>query len=74
MSCHIPVQKDVKKASECKCYGAVMRAYGGLVDAGEPDTIALEAAIIIYGYHHPEDSPLTQTLTVEHWVNAQSLH
>lgn len=74
MSCNIPVQKDVKKAADCKCYGAVMRAYGGLIDAGEPERTALEAAKIIYGYHHPEDSALTQALTVERWTNEKSLH
>ncbi|PCI56732.1 MAG: hypothetical protein COB36_00180 [Alphaproteobacteria bacterium] len=74
MSCNIPIQKGVKKAADCKCYGAVMRAYGGLIDAGEPEKTALEAAKIIYGYHHPEDSALTQALTVERWTNEKSLH
>ncbi len=74
MSCNIPVQKNVKSAADCKCYGAVMRTYGSLIDAGEPDNIALGAAKIVYGYHHPEDSSLTQSLTVERWVNEGHIH
>ncbi len=74
MCCDIPVQNDVKAASECKCYKAVMRAYDGLVYAGEPESVALDAARIVYGYHHPEDSLALQTLTVERWVNETSLH
>ncbi|MGH1404419.1 MAG: hypothetical protein ACRBDL_09255 [Alphaproteobacteria bacterium] len=74
MSCNIPVRSGVKSASECKCYKAVMRAYDGLVEAGEPESVAIDAARIVYGYHHPEDSLADQTLTVERWVNDTHLH
>ena len=74
MSCNLPIEKGVKSASECKCYGAVMRAYGGLIEAGQPKTVALEAAKIVFGYHHPEDSLMSQALTVERWINEESLH
>lgn len=70
----IPVQNGVKSARDCKCHGAVMRAYAGLIDAGQPETIALEAAKIVYGYHHPEDSASDQSLTVESWIHAEKLH
>ncbi len=72
--CHIPVQEGVKTPSDCKCYKAVMNAYSSLMEAGQPDGIALEAAIIVYGYHHPEDAQEDRVLTVESWVNAQSIH
>ncbi|MGH1376587.1 MAG: hypothetical protein ACRBCK_09590 [Alphaproteobacteria bacterium] len=72
--CHVPEQMNVKMPSDCKCYKAVMKAYGSLMHAGRPDSIALEAAVIVYGYHHPEDSKEDRTLTVERWVNEQSIH
>ena len=74
MPCNIPVQEGVKKAEDCKCYGAVMRAYTSLIEAGQPETIALDAAKIIYSYHHPEDSSLDQALTVEHWTSEGRVH
>lgn len=74
MACNIPVEEGVKRAADCKCYSAVMRAYAGLVEAGQPESVALEAAVIVYGYHHPEDTKHQQSLTVESWVNAKHLH
>lgn len=74
MSCNIPVEMGVKKASDCKCYGAVMRTYRGLVDAGQPETIAQEAAEIVYSYHHPEDTKHDRALTVQSWIHAQHHH
>ncbi len=74
MSCNIPVQEGVKNADDCKCYHAVMRAYISLCEYGQPRSVALEAARIVYGYHHPEDKKSDQALTVERWVNEGSLH
>lgn len=74
MSCNLPIQDGVKKAQDCKCHGAVMRTYGGLSQSGVPHNVALEAASIVYGYHHPEDSKDDKNLTVERWVNEEKLH
>ncbi len=75
MPCKIPIQSGVKNAKyDCKCHGAVMRAYSGLLNAGEPEATALEAAKIVYGFHHPEDSKEDQALTVERWINEEKLH
>ncbi len=74
MSCNLPIQTGVKEPEDCKCHGAVMRTYSNLIKAGRPDTIALEAAKIVYGYHHPEDTKANQALTVERWVNEENLH
>ena len=74
MSCNIPVQEGVKQAADCKCYGAVMRAYVGLSESGVPHSFALEAARIVYDYHHPEDSKADQFLTVERWINEERIH
>ncbi len=65
---------EVKAASDCKCYMAVMRTYESLLDAGRPNCVALDAARIVYGYHHPEDTKQLQHLTVERWVNERHLH
>lgn len=69
MACSIPVQENVKQPEDCRCHGAVMRTYSSLLNAGQPKTVALEAAKIVYGYHHPEDSKPDQELTVERWVH-----
>ena len=73
MSCNIPVQEGVRKPSDCKCYGAVMRTYGALINE-EPHHIAMEAAKRVYQYHHPEDSKQDAYLTVERWVTAEHIH
>ncbi len=73
MPCHIPVQKNVKKAADCKCYSAVMRTFKSM-KSDEPECIALEAAIRVYQYHHPEDKKTDARLTVQSWVHAESLH
>lgn len=69
MSCNIPVQKNVKQPEDCLCHGAVMRTFSSFIKAGRPVTVALDAAKIVYGYHHPEDSKVDRSLTVERWVN-----
>lgn len=74
MSCNVPVQKGVKSAADCKCYKAVMRAYDSLIDSGQPQNIAIDAATIVYGYHHPEDAVSDRVLTVERWINETRLH
>ncbi len=72
MSCNLPVEKGVRNAADCKCYGAVMRTYAGMSD--EPRYIALEAAVRVYRYHHPEDSGSDAQLTVESWINQGHAH
>lgn len=67
MVCEIPVQKNVRNAADCKCYGAVMRTFASMSD--EPQNVALEAALRVYRYHHPEDSKVDAQLTVERWVH-----
>lgn len=72
MACNLKPVQGVKKAADCKCYGAVMRTYGGMSD--EPEHIALEAALRVYQYHHPEDASDKARLTVESWVHAGHTH
>lgn len=72
MSCNIPVQNNVRKPADCKCYKAVMRTYAGFSD--EPENVAMEAAIRVYRYHHPEDNKMDAHLTVERWIAAGHIH
>lgn len=74
MSCNLPIERGVKSPADCKCYHAVMRTYVSLIDAGQPQRVALDAARIVYGYHHPEDSYKNQRLTVERWTHQENLH
>ena len=72
MSCNLPVEDGVRKAADCKCYGAVMRTFSGMSD--EPYNIALAASIRVYRHHHPEDSKKDAHLTVESWINQGHAH
>lgn len=60
--------------ADCRCYRAVMRAYGSLIGAGQSQTLALDVARTVYRFHHPEDLPERASLIVERWVHAGSLH
>ncbi|MBX2833402.1 MAG: hypothetical protein KTR28_00355 [Micavibrio sp.] len=66
------IEKEVRNAADCKCYGAVMRTFAGLSD--EPRTVAEEAAIRVYRYHHPEDTVQAATLTVQRWLAGADSH
>ncbi len=72
MTCNIPVQEGVRKPADCKCYSAVMRTYGALRD--EPHIVAMDAAIRVYRYHHPEDNKQDAHLTVERWLADGHVH
>ena len=72
MSCDIEPVEGVKSAADCKCYPAVLRTYKCMSD--EPEHVALEAALRVYRYHHPEDPKDKARLTVESWVYADSHH
>lgn len=72
MTCKIEVQTGVRKAADCRCHGAVMRTYKSMSD--EPHNVALEAAVRVYRYHHPEDAKEDAQLTVESWITAGKTH
>ena len=74
MSCKPQTYEGDLKSQGCKCHKAVLRAYGGLVDAGQPEKIALEAAKAVYKFHHPEDCVTKASLTVERWLHEERLH
>jgi hypothetical protein len=74
MSCNETKTGKAKFDGNCKCQNAVLNAYKSLLSAGTPEPRALEAAKIVYGYHHPEDAPEVAALTVERWVYAEHFH
>ena len=75
MSCDIPICDGVRKASDCKCYSAVMRAYQTMSNDNIPETVAQEVALRVYRHHHPEDSPDNAALTVQSWISAgENIH
>ena len=58
----------------CKCRAAVQRCYTGLSGYGQPEQYALEAAITVYRYHHPECSPDEAETVVSRWVAGSRHH
>lgn len=56
------------------CRQAVRRAYRELRDKGQPDRFALEAALAVYLWHHPEARPEGATLVVETWISDGPRH
>ena len=59
---------------DCGCRAAVSRAYGGLVAAGLPEGNALDAAVRVYRYHHPEQPVDRARTLIESWVFAGPVH
>ena len=71
---HIEVVSDpAKDPVRCKCQNAVLNAYKELIKQ-VPKSNAMEAAELVYGYHHPEDSKEERALIVERWINAEHMH
>ena len=64
---------NIVAAHDCKCHGAVMRAYDSMIKADRPYVCALQVAKIIYAHHHPNVSKAHAALTVERWVNGDLL-
>lgn len=74
MSCSDIKFDAAKDPHRCKCQAAVKKTYEGLLNAGQPATVALEAAKIVYHHHHPEDSKDLAGLTVERWIYEGRFH
>ena len=74
MPCNIKPVEGLKEPADCKCYGAVMNAYAGMVRAKCPESVAREVAQRVYTYHHPEDPKEKASLTVERWLYAGHAH
>jgi hypothetical protein len=58
----------------CCCRTAVVRAYGGMLSSGAAPTVALDCAIRVYRYHHPQATHAQAHDAVEAWVTTGLLH
>ena len=74
MSCGHEHVEGVKKAADCKCYPAVLRTYKSLLKSNCPESMARQAALRVYRYHHPEHAKDKAALTVESWIYAGATH
>lgn len=74
MACKPETIAGLKEPADCKCYGAVLRTYNAMKKSECPETVAREAAIRVYRFHHPEDPKNQAALTVETWLHAERLH
>jgi hypothetical protein len=63
-------QDYANEAAKCICKPAVFNAYETLKSHGHKK--AMDAAMKIYLYHHPEDTIEDAQITVERWLVAQS--
>ncbi len=59
---------------QCECRMAVDRAYNGMLASGAPSQVALDVAIRVYRYHHPEFTMAEAQSTVEVWVFSGRTH
>ncbi|HYD31269.1 MAG TPA: hypothetical protein VEB64_10505 [Azospirillaceae bacterium] len=53
---------------------AVRRCYDGLCRCGQPERYALEAAVIVYRWHHPETPVSLAENIVAQWVGSVVRH
>jgi hypothetical protein len=56
------------------CRDAVQRCYTGLCQCGQPERHALEAAVTVYRYHHPDSTQAQAETIVSHWVAGPVRH
>ncbi|NUB16602.1 hypothetical protein GAY28_31490 [Azospirillum brasilense] len=65
---------DPYPAVSLNCRDAVQRCYAGLCDCGQPERYALEAAVTVFRYHHPETPPFQAETIVSQWVAGPIRH
>ena len=53
---------------ECRCKAATLRAFDELRARQEPVKTALEAATLVFRFHHPEISIENTLFTVSAWL------
>ncbi|MGB4100843.1 MAG: hypothetical protein WBK91_02915 [Alphaproteobacteria bacterium] len=56
------------------CISAVRRAYTGMIDCGQPEPAAYDAALTVFSWHHPEIAPYEAETLVRGWVSEQFVH
>lgn len=71
MSCNTG-KLGADELDDCKCHAAVLTAYEGMKHCG-PET-AIEAALRVYKFHHPEDAFEIASMHVQRWIAADHIH
>lgn len=62
------------EAAACSCRPMVERAYREMVDCGQPAGHALDAALVVLRWHHPEVPAPEASEIVQRWVAAEPMH
>lgn len=62
------------EAQACGCRPMVERAYRELVGRGQPMSHALEAALVVLRWHHPEVPSPEAAEIVARWVSGGPAH
>ena len=73
-SCREVTFDGANDAERCRCKGATLKAYHGMLQHGAAEGEAVQAAFKIYCYHHPCDTAENAHLTVERWIYAERAH
>lgn len=55
--------------ASCSCGAAVLRAYDGVRNCGEPHPSAAQAAARVFRWHHPEMSRVERTCILSEWLD-----
>lgn len=63
-----------QNTATCRCQMAVLRAYSSMAQSGAPLRHALDVAVRVYRFHHPEVEAEIAQLRVEMWVQHHTLH
>jgi hypothetical protein len=58
----------------CRCRSAVLRAYQGMIAGGEPETVAREAAAIVFRWYQPTVEHSKGDRMVASWIEVGLLH
>lgn len=62
------------EAAACGCRPMVQRAYRELVERGQPNDHALDAAVVVLRWHHPEVPGPEAGEIVSRWVSDGHVH
>jgi hypothetical protein len=61
-------RQDYGHSRRCQCKAATLRAYEELRARGESIRVAMEAASVVYRYHHPEFSAQGAIQSIAGWL------
>ena len=59
---------------DCRCQPAVRRAFTGMMTSGGCERTAMDVALRVYRYHHPEVPSVQARDIVQVWVYQGAFH